>query len=179
MDRKVVWTAAPEFMDNKVEVTVKTAYNTSDIPTWVSGTIYNAGDLVVHNGKIYECLWWTQNDEPGAYQWGAWEYVADYNSTPTVSATGITLYKDGSAVANGGSVNVTENEKQETEFYVVHNGIVKRVLTICQPALLVFRYLSPDDFMDKTEEYLKNLYNKNIYKILLKTEGVDNHECKC
>ena len=60
------------------------------------------------------------------------------------------------------SVNVTENEKQETEFYVVHNGIVKRVLTICQPALLVFRYLSPDDFMDKTEEYLKNLYNKNI-----------------
>lgn len=63
------------------------------------------------------------------------------------------------------SVNVTENERQETEFYVIYRGIGKRVLTICQPSLSVFRYLSPDDFMDKTAEYLKNLYNKSICKM--------------
>ncbi|WP_394364027.1 carbohydrate-binding protein [Chitinophaga barathri] len=32
---------------------------------WSSGTVYNAGQFVVHNGRLYVAKWWTQGEMPG------------------------------------------------------------------------------------------------------------------
>ncbi len=40
---------------------------------WSSDTIYNAGDVVSHNGREWTAQWWTQGDEPGTTgEWGVW-----------------------------------------------------------------------------------------------------------
>ena len=33
-------------------------------PEWSSDEIYHAGDIVIHNGKYFRALWWTQGREP-------------------------------------------------------------------------------------------------------------------
>ena len=87
----------------------------SSYPAWNYNSVYNTGDRVVHNGHIYEADYWTQGNEPSIdAQWDPWTYIGPVGSTPepepdpTVAATGITLYQDGAAVANGGSVSVTD-----------------------------------------------------------------------
>lgn len=47
---------APSFDDT---VTIDTIY-----PQWNADDIYNAGDIVIHRGKYYRALWWTQGNEP-------------------------------------------------------------------------------------------------------------------
>lgn len=49
---------------------------------WNTGLVYNKGDIVSHNGKLYESQWWNQGNEPGASQWGPWKEV-DGGTTPT------------------------------------------------------------------------------------------------
>ncbi|MFL1432194.1 MULTISPECIES: PASTA domain-containing protein [unclassified Nocardiopsis] len=42
-------------------------------PAWSSGTIYQEGDRVSHNGREYESRWWNQDNEPGSGAlWGPW-----------------------------------------------------------------------------------------------------------
>ncbi|WP_345785876.1 glycoside hydrolase family 11 protein [Halomontanus rarus] len=49
--------------------------STGDAPTWDSDEVYTEGDQVTWNGSIWNAQWWTQNQEPGASQWGPWEEV--------------------------------------------------------------------------------------------------------
>ncbi|WP_285731493.1 glycosyl hydrolase family 18 protein [Nocardiopsis sp. ATB16-24] len=45
-------------------------------PAWSSGTVYNGGDVVSHNGSEYRAQWWTLGEEPGTTgEWGVWRLV--------------------------------------------------------------------------------------------------------
>ncbi|GAA1078380.1 chitinase C-terminal domain-containing protein [Nocardiopsis metallicus] len=47
-----------------------------DAPSWSSGTVYNTGDEVTHDGSEYRARWWTQGEEPGTTgEWGVWEHL--------------------------------------------------------------------------------------------------------
>ncbi|PMJ99550.1 lytic polysaccharide monooxygenase [Vibrio sp. 10N.261.55.A7] len=40
---------------------------------WVTSAVYNAGDVVTHNGKEWTAQWWTTGEEPGTTgDWGVW-----------------------------------------------------------------------------------------------------------
>jgi chitodextrinase len=39
---------------------------------WDSGRVYTGSDHVVYDGSLWEVQWWTEDDEPGASQWGPW-----------------------------------------------------------------------------------------------------------
>lgn len=41
--------------------------------TWNPDTTYNGGEIVSHNGRQYRAKWWTQGEEPGSANGGAWE----------------------------------------------------------------------------------------------------------
>jgi chitin-binding protein len=46
------------------------------IPYWNPIKVYVAGDIVIHNGMLWEALWWTQNQEPGTTgEWGPWRLI--------------------------------------------------------------------------------------------------------
>lgn len=55
---------------NTVTVTVN---DVTGYPQWDSGEIYVLGDIVVYEGIVYRCKWWTQGNIPGTEQWGPWE----------------------------------------------------------------------------------------------------------
>ncbi|MEW4336562.1 glycosyl hydrolase family 18 protein [Chromobacterium vaccinii] len=40
---------------------------------WATGKVYNAGDYATFNGKTWRASWWTQGEQPGSSQWGAWQ----------------------------------------------------------------------------------------------------------
>lgn len=61
------------------------------IGTWSSTTVYVGSEVVVYNGAKYKAQWWTQNNIPGAEEWGPWAIVAD--NTP-VTDTGDTATPD-------------------------------------------------------------------------------------
>ena len=42
---------------------------------WSSTATYTGGAKVSHNGNIFEAKWWTQNNVPGAEQWGPWKLI--------------------------------------------------------------------------------------------------------
>ncbi|WP_169734453.1 glycoside hydrolase family 19 protein [Deefgea rivuli] len=49
---------------------------------WNSVTVYNGGEIVTYAGKNYKAKWWTQNNIPGAEQWGPWELQSSGVATP-------------------------------------------------------------------------------------------------
>lgn len=62
--------------------------------TWSGSTVYNTGDVVVHNGSTWTAGWWTQGEEPGTTgEWGVWKKLAGNApaapaaTTPTTQST--------------------------------------------------------------------------------------------
>lgn len=45
-------------------------------PAWSASKAYNTGDRVTHGGRLWEALWWTQNQTPGASPYSAWQEIA-------------------------------------------------------------------------------------------------------
>ncbi|MCE2594838.1 S8 family serine peptidase [Motilimonas cestriensis] len=43
--------------------------------SWKNNLVYVAGDVVVHNNKVYQSKWWNRNSEPGTEQWGPWRLI--------------------------------------------------------------------------------------------------------
>ncbi|MCA5892518.1 Ig-like domain-containing protein [Isoptericola sp. NEAU-Y5] len=43
---------------------------------WTPSRIFEAGDVVEHDGARYTARWWTRNQEPGLTVWGPWEPLA-------------------------------------------------------------------------------------------------------
>jgi chitodextrinase len=62
-------TGRPDGSATSAPVTVKA------VAAWKSTAIYNSGDLVIYNGKLYQASWWTQNQAPGDPT-GAWQELA-------------------------------------------------------------------------------------------------------
>ncbi|WP_084541454.1 M20/M25/M40 family metallo-hydrolase [Nocardioides alkalitolerans] len=44
-------------------------------PAWSADTTYGEGDLVLLDGRTFQALWWTRNQEPGASPYGPWAEV--------------------------------------------------------------------------------------------------------
>ncbi|RYU67482.1 DUF5011 domain-containing protein [Aliivibrio finisterrensis] len=45
---------------------------------WTMNGTYVAGDLVAHNGAVWQAGWWTKGEEPGTTgEWGVWKKVSD------------------------------------------------------------------------------------------------------
>jgi uncharacterized repeat protein (TIGR01451 family) len=40
---------------------------------WTRSWVYTGGEVVAHDGHLWEAKWWTRNQEPGATPWGPWE----------------------------------------------------------------------------------------------------------
>lgn len=54
---------------------------------WSAKKVYNTGDKVIYDGKIWEAQWYTQNEAPGTTgQWGVWQ-ERGIASNPVVSTT--------------------------------------------------------------------------------------------
>ncbi|MFD5225163.1 glycosyl hydrolase family 18 protein [Microbacterium sp. NPDC058342] len=43
---------------------------------WASDAVYTGGSVVSYQGSEYRAKWWTQNETPGATQWGPWELLS-------------------------------------------------------------------------------------------------------
>ncbi|MBN9141764.1 MAG: chitinase C-terminal domain-containing protein [Micrococcales bacterium] len=61
-------------------------------PGWSSQTVYVGGDLASSQQVNYRAKWWTQNEAPGASQWGPWESLGSCapgggDPTPTPTPT--------------------------------------------------------------------------------------------
>ncbi|WP_348945935.1 carbohydrate-binding protein [Chitinibacter sp. FCG-7] len=63
-----------------------TATPISGVSAWSSSAVYTGGQRVSYNGAVYEAKWWTQNNAPGADQWGPWKLVSGTAATPTPTA---------------------------------------------------------------------------------------------
>lgn len=67
--------------------------NCNGIPAWTATAVYNGGNQVVYNNKVYQAKWWTQGDQPDINTGDGkpWAYVRDCsgsgNQSPTVSIT--------------------------------------------------------------------------------------------
>ncbi|MCU4740630.1 endo-1,4-beta-xylanase [Natronoglomus mannanivorans] len=48
-----------------------------DYPEWDPTETYTEGDRVVWDGTVWEAQWWTEDQEPGADEYGPWEDVED------------------------------------------------------------------------------------------------------
>lgn len=48
---------------------------------WSAATAYQPGSYVSYGGKSWRAKWWTQNEAPGASQWGPWEDRPDSECT--------------------------------------------------------------------------------------------------
>ncbi|MDO5602706.1 MAG: glycosyl hydrolase family 18 protein [Oscillospiraceae bacterium] len=59
--------------------------------TWNAETVYTGGETVSYNGKLYKARWWTQGEQPGSTQDGAWEdlLTADPNAAGTPQPDGV------------------------------------------------------------------------------------------
>ncbi len=83
-------TAAPTPHDNAPTQPPATATPTatpiSGVSAWSSSAVYTGGQRVSYNGAVYEAKWWTQNNVPGADQWGPWKLVSGSAATPTPTA---------------------------------------------------------------------------------------------
>ncbi|WP_120003792.1 ExeM/NucH family extracellular endonuclease [Nesterenkonia muleiensis] len=42
---------------------------------WDPSAVYTGGEAVEYDGRLFEALWWTQNQEPGASPWSAWSEI--------------------------------------------------------------------------------------------------------
>lgn len=42
------------------------------VSDWSATTVYNDGDLVSHDDRVFEAQWWTKGDEPGSTSTGSW-----------------------------------------------------------------------------------------------------------
>jgi len=80
-----------------------------DYPEWNSSTVFNSGDRIIHNGRLFEAQWWTQNQEPGTSPWEAWMEV------------GAAVYFDGRYVPTWTDSNVFD-----TGDVVYYNGYFLR-----------------------------------------------------
>ncbi|MER7974613.1 carbohydrate-binding protein [Streptomyces sp. NPDC096080] len=40
---------------------------------WSASAVYTAGDEVSYGGHTWKAKWWTQNETPGAAEWGPWQ----------------------------------------------------------------------------------------------------------
>ena len=74
---------------------------------WYPSGLYLRGDVVQHEGVVYEARWWTRGLEPGVSVWGSWVEVGPAEAAPAVAECaeawdGSTVYRHGDTVTSDG-----------------------------------------------------------------------------
>ncbi|WP_179951032.1 glycoside hydrolase family 3 N-terminal domain-containing protein [Xylanimonas oleitrophica] len=79
--------------------------NDGGAPAWAAKAIYTGGELVSHDGRVFQAQWWTQNERPGSSSYGAWAEVGTEVATSNAAAPGgVALTWTRSWVYTGGEV---------------------------------------------------------------------------
>lgn len=77
-------------------------------PAWNAAEVFNTGDRVVYDGRVFEAQWWTSGQAPVASgSHGAWmeiQYVATYDGTPIPVWTPSRVFNAGDLVSWEGQV---------------------------------------------------------------------------
>ncbi|WP_402462411.1 rhamnogalacturonan lyase family protein [Isoptericola aurantiacus] len=76
-------------------------------PQWSKDTVYTEGDVVEHDGSVFEALWWTRGQVPGASPWGAWQDMGPADgSAPQCAAlwTASRIFTEGDQAVHDGTV---------------------------------------------------------------------------
>jgi 5'-nucleotidase len=79
---------------------------TPEAPAWETGTVYTGGEVVSHDGRTFEALWWTRGEAPGTSPWGAWSEIGAEVTTPAGTSrawTPSTVYTGGETVVHDGA----------------------------------------------------------------------------
>jgi len=74
----------------------------SEYPTWDSTAVYRTGDRVVHDGRVWEAQWYTQDQEPREEDYYVWQPVEDESAGDSGGDTGT---DDGSGSDSGNSTD--------------------------------------------------------------------------
>ena len=81
----VLSSAAPANVSNLTMGNAGLVHAETTYSEWNAKKVYNTGDKVIYDGKIWEAQWYTQNEAPGTTgQWGVWQERGTA-STPAVS----------------------------------------------------------------------------------------------
>ena len=75
---------------------------------WLATSIYTSGDVVQHEGVIYQARWWTRGWEPSDSRWGPWEALGAAPAGPPTASCAApwergAVYTAGDVVAWEGS----------------------------------------------------------------------------
>jgi len=88
-----ILTAAP--LGSSSTAYAASSTNSSQVQAWQTNKAYSAGDIVSHQGKIYEAKWWSYNSRPDAKvtnEWDtSWKLLKDNNedTTPPTAPTNL------------------------------------------------------------------------------------------
>ncbi|HEY4267953.1 MAG TPA: InlB B-repeat-containing protein [Galbitalea sp.] len=79
---------------------------------WTASQVYNGGETVVYNGKVYEATWYSRNTVPGAPS-GPWEEIG----LPVVTSKGTFTSWTTSWIYNGGETVAYNGHLWKARFY--------------------------------------------------------------
>ena len=77
--------------------------------TWAKTKVYNTGDQVSYDGKVFEALWYTSGETPGTKKNGAWAEIA-------IAADGSTIWTS-TRIFNTGDVVVYQGSTFKALWY--------------------------------------------------------------
>ncbi|WP_432995212.1 ExeM/NucH family extracellular endonuclease [Dactylosporangium sp. CA-233914] len=81
---------------------------TPQLPAWSASKVYLGGDKVTYQGKVWQALWWTQNQTPGD-PYGPWQEMA--------TASDGTAIWTASRIFNSGDVVVYQGKKYVAQWW--------------------------------------------------------------
>lgn len=82
-------------------------------PAWERDVVYTAGDRVSADGRVFEALWWTRGETPGASPWGAWAEIGE----PVETDAGTFPAWTSSQVYVGGETVVHDGERWQARWW--------------------------------------------------------------
>lgn len=85
-------TTTPETTTPETTTTpaVTTAPPVDGVPAYDATKIYNGGDKVSYNGKIYQAKWWTQGVAPDGSEWGVWKLIGNDSGSGEITTPPVT-----------------------------------------------------------------------------------------
>lgn len=85
---------------------------TPSYPEWERKNVYNTGDRVVYNGRIFEAQWWTSNQSPTSSVWSSWMEI----ETITLNGENFNIWTP-SRVFNTGEQVIYNGELFEAQWW--------------------------------------------------------------
>ncbi len=82
-------------------------------PAWQADVVYTAGDRVSSSGRVFEAMWWTRGETPGASPWGAWAEIG----APVETDAGTFPAWTASQVYVGGETVVHDGERWQARWW--------------------------------------------------------------